>query len=289
MKQEHVLPPDGAHYEYDERDYDGELLGIDIATLPDVVVNDDGMIQDQNKAGYPMWCVHFSASMNDNYSNWRDKQNERSTGWQVVRVSPTFSPDHGDYINAWPKALLKLWHIEWYFTVSWLHNILYQIAQKNIIHVGSNTIDWGKTYRNNFEAVIGRGSWHAFQLIWYNNTSQKYIYKWWEISPYSLIAKNSYDSKPYFCIKFDDFDRALYPTKYYFVNTKKSILQHKKDIMNNLTHKSAKLTFLLWIWNGQDPKQNITREDANVMIYRALEKMWFDFTEVKNELEELEK
>gem|GEM_PF-5520787 len=54
MKQEHVLPPDGAHYEYDERDYDGELLGIDIATLPDVVVNDDGMIQDQNKAGYPM-------------------------------------------------------------------------------------------------------------------------------------------------------------------------------------------------------------------------------------------
>lgn len=241
----------------DERDY-RLWLDIDISKLPKSTINDDWIIQDQDEAGYPMWCVHFSSSMNDNHANWRDWISKRSKWKDWCEASPTFSPTNWDYINAWPLTMKNLAHIKWFFNIQSLAETMYWSSKWYIIHCWSNTINWWDTRRNNWVAVINKWSWHAFQIIWYD---EDYV-----------LCKNSYKAFPYFKIRKEDFDRALYPNKYVFENDTTILDNHKKNIMKDLKLDSAKLAFLLGLTNWERPNENITREEVMAMSFRVLEK-----------------
>lgn len=291
------IPPWGALYEPDERDYDWDMLWITIWDLPDVIINNDEIIQDQDEAGYPYWCVHFGSSMSDNHANWQDNNPVRSTWAELADKSPTFHPQVWDYISAWPKALKQLWHIEGYFTVKGLENILLKLSEGHVLFTWSNTINWKQTYINYFTVVIWSSYGHAFQIIGYNNSNKPVQVADFPIKapPQTLICKNSYKRTPYFFIKFEDIDRAMYVSKYFFENDKDPILKYKKDIMKNLNMKSAKLAFLLNLWNGKDPSKSITREESATMLWRMIEKLMnWEITpqkikDIEKELKDLEK
>lgn len=266
-----MIIKDGASDFIDERNYQySEIAGTTI--LPDFILNDDWEIQDQYKAGYPMWCVYFSTSMNDNQLNQSDWISDRSKGWDLCDKSDTRSSTQWDLIINWPKLAKELKLIDWYFQLKNVSETMASLVNGLNIHCGSNTINWSETNKSPYIANISSGSWHCFHIIGYNKWNEV-EYKWRKIPKDVFICKDSsfmFDNW-FFYIRIEDFEKALFFTKLNFINNKEIILQYKKTIMDKMTLDSAKLFFLLWLTDGTNPQGNITREQAMAMNYRILE------------------
>lgn len=267
---------DAALDSFDERNYNYWVLlwNINIDSLPEFVLNFDWDIQNQYTTWYPMWCVYYSNSMHDNYLNFRDWIKERSFWWDLCDKSTTRSPKTWDYLINWVKLLLRLKYIKWYFQISTLEETLATLAEWNCISTWSNRIDFWKTESLKDKYAIGN-KWpgHAFHIIWYNRTAE-YIDEWnHRIPPYCLIVKDSSNwfNNWFFYIRFSDFDNLLFYTKVFFTNNKDLITNYKKMVLKNIKNESAKLAFLLWIWNWLDWDKEVSREDSSTMAFRVLD------------------
>ena len=262
----------------DERNYSYSEIAWNTETnIADYVLLDNWVIQDQYKSWYSMWCVYFASSMHDNYINARDEDKTRTTWWELCELSSTRNAKTWDYLINWPKLLKKLWHIEWYFQVETLEEIKKALNENKPIHVWSNRIDWTAT-RNSTDniAVIWQTVtiWHAFHIIWYNQTWKVRIDTPYTIPNNCLICKNSSTNYDHwlFYIRFEDFDK-LFRTKNVFENSLDPILSYKKRIMKNINLESAKKLYELWAWNWERPTEHITREECAAMVYRMYEKI----------------
>lgn len=255
----------------DERDYKYNELFWNEIEIPDFILLDNWIIQDQNKAWYPMWCVYFSSSEVDNYCNSRDKIIDRTLWWELCDKSTTWSETEWDYVVNWPKLLKELWLIKWYILVK--DDLIKALSNWNPIHTWCNRINWKKTKENNI-AIIEDWAWHSFHIIGYNRTWSM-VNEWNHTIPNNVFicknSSNSYDNG-FFYIKFDDIS-ALYEARYIFTNDTTLIDNYKNKIMENIKLESAKKAFELWLWNWERPNETATREEVSAMIYRLYDKI----------------
>lgn len=254
----------------DERDfiYENQERAWNVE-IKDYVVNDNWEIQDQNKAGYKMWCVYFSSSMHDNYLNNRDKIQDRTTWPELCKESKTRSSENWDAIKNWPKLLQDKKLIEWFFQITTLNWMLEVLSNWNLIHTGSNKINRVKTFKTN----IADFSWwpgHCTHIIGYNNSWTNKKYNTVTIPDKYFIFKNSSILYPYFLVSFDNVDKLF--SKYYFENNKQIILDYKQKIMDNIKLESAKKFFERWYTNWLNPQEPITREEAWALLERIIDK-----------------
>lgn len=261
----------------DERNYSYSEIAWSETEIADYVLLDNWVVQDQNKAWYYMWCVYFASSMHDNYINARDKDKTRTTWWELCELSSTRNAKTWDYLINWPKLLKKLNHIEWYFQINTLEYIKQALNENKPIHTWTNRIDWNATRNSNDKiAVFGEKTtiWHAFHIIWYNQSWKVKIDTPYTVPNNCLICKNSiswYDNYLFY-IRFEDVEN-LYYTRIVFENKLEPILLYKKKIMANLKLDSAKKCFEMWIWSWENPNSAVTREECAAMVYRMYEKL----------------
>jgi hypothetical protein len=260
---------------YDERNYPYSEVAWTNKVTPDFVVNDDGIIQDQYKDWYNMWCVYYSVSMHDNFLNLKDWVEERSKGSELCDESETWSPTQWDYLINWPKLIKRKGLIKWYAQVKSLEDAYTALADGNQISTWSNKINWRLTRTWDYYAQGNSWAWHAFTIIGYNRTNEYKEKEGRRIPPMCFIVKDSSNwfNAWYFYIKIEEFNSILYNTKLTFINNTDLIDNYKKRVMEQIKLDSAKLFFLLWLTNWERPQENITREEVMAMNYRVIEKI----------------
>ena len=275
---------------FDERNYPYSEIVWNNKAVPDFIVNDDGIIQDQYKEWYNMWCVYYSVSMHDNFLNIQDWINESIKWSELCEESTTWSRVEWDYIINWPKLLKDKDLIKWYAQIDSLDSAFSALADNKQISTWTNMISWAKTRTWDYYAQGNSWAGHAFTIIWYNRTNDYIEYNWRRIPPMCFIVKDSshWFNAWYFYIKIEDFDRLLYRTRLTFINNTDLIDNYKKMVLKDITNESAKLAFLLGIWNGKDGKQSITREDTATMVFRSININEEDVSKAKEELQRLE-
>jgi len=265
----------GALDKIDERNYSYSEIAWNVE-IKDFVCLDDWIIQNQYRDWYMNWCVYFASSMNDNYCNWRDKMDERSSGSDLCDKSETRDPNIWDYLINWPKLLKKLWYIEWYFQLSQtIEEMKKVLCEWKPIHTWSNKISWSKIMENNNIIVWCEwtATWHAFHIIGYNATWNDKIDALHHIPNNCFICKDSSNSfdKWFFYLKFEDLN-LLYFTKLVFENKLEPILLYKKKIMEDIKIESAKLFVERGYTNWERPQEPITREECWAIFERVLQK-----------------
>ena len=261
-----------------------ELAGWNIELL-EYIVNDDWEIQNQYKEWYKCWCVFYSASMNDNYCNTRDWIDERTKGKNLCDYAGKKwirNNESWTFIINWPKTLKELNYIDWYAWVFNLSDIKKALAEKKPVHCGSNRISRSWTKKNNIAVIKNNMPWHCFHIIGYNDWKDRLINNR-NVPCDVLICKDSSNNYDWwrFYIKYDDID-CLSITKTIFINNT-DVLKLKKKIMDKINYDEAKAGFEIWLWNWQRPEDPITREEAIVVIFRAMQKMnkeRIDFDEI---------
>lgn len=239
---------------YDERTFDYEELAWAETSLPIKAICETGYRQNQKADGYNYGCVYFSTS------EWTNYLNVIRTKWgDLCDKSETREEWVWDYLINWAKLALKLWLISWYGQIKSLLALKTSIVQNRPVLVWSNTINWTATKANWNIAVRWTWYWHRFHIIGYNDNDSHFICKnsYWP----------SYMDKGNFYIKYEDYD-LLYNTKLSFIENPKLIDNYKKKIMEWITLDSAKIAFLLWIYNWD--KRN---EETRAIMLRAIEWM----------------
>ena len=156
----------------------------------------------------------------------------------------------------WPKTAREVWNIDSYFQVKSIDEVKQAIINWHPVVTWSNQLAWDKV------CYEKPSYWHCVLIIWYNETGfiiknsyWKWTYdNWTNLLPYSL------------------FDKLFY-TKLALVDKPNTILQYKQQIMANIDLEWAKKLFEAWIWNGQNPKNNMSRQEVMQVIFRILEKI----------------
>lgn len=267
---------DAAVDSFDERNFNySEVAGQTYRIQKRFHILDDGIIQDQYSEGYPMWCVHYWSSMHDNYINARDSGDKRSS-WAEncdwAEKIGMFDPVKWTYIINWPKYLKHIWLIAWYSQVTTSNEAADSLDNMKPIDVWTNKINFTKTNSSPFIALWDSGPWHKFHIIWYNNSWESVTYKERIIPDGVFIAKDSSFSfdNGFFYIKIVDYEKLLYPTRLNFVNVDE-LAQYMANIIKKINLDSAVKAYELKIWNGERPKDTVTREECAAMIMRSIE------------------
>lgn len=239
----------------DERNYQYEQIMWSSEELPSKVLLETGFRQNQQADGYPYGCVYFARAEASNYLSKSRLQWKDFIKWSSTRKEWVW-----DYVINWTKLLNKQNIISWYALVKTLNEVKHSLANGRPIHTGSNKIDWTKTKNNNWYAVYSDSYWHSFHIIGYDDAIN------------SLICKNSYwpnyIAKGNFYINYELFDKVLMNSKFSLIANPTLIDNYKQKIMEWITLDSAKIAFLLWIYNWD--KRN---EETRAIMLRAIEWM----------------
>lgn len=251
----------------DERDYKyEEVCGSDWDIPDEYYIPDNGEIQDQNKAGYPYGCVFFSDSQGINLMNYVEWSSVRSSGKEMCDYAQNiglFNPKSGAAIQSWPKVGQKLWYLAGYTTLSSLDEVLHSIANNRPVQCGSKQFRWNSaTKENGWTISTGGTLWHSIIFDWYSKTRGQ------------VRIKQSYDKwdKGHQWMNFSDFDK-LFPSKFSLLDNPDTIITYRKKLMDNITIDAAKTAFENNLWNGERPKDPITREECAAIVQRALDSL----------------
>lgn len=152
--------------------------------------------------------------------------------------------------------------ISWYAVVKTIDEAKQAIDRGHFIYTGSSNGDWVSVRDKKIYALRtdSRIVWHVWVIIGYDDTG--------------FIAINSYgQNNGYFSLPYNLFDTTF--TKYAIIPTQEidTILLYKQRIMDGISIESAKTAFTNGFWNGERPKDTVTREEAAAMVERAFEKL----------------
>lgn len=250
----------------DERDYSYDLImGVEKEKPSKYIINDNDL-QDQNKAGYPYWCVFFSQSQWENIMNYLEWSEVRSKWKDLCDYAESnwmFDPKAWALIINWPKVWKTLWYLSWYFKISTIEELKHSIANNKVVQCGSNSIKWNTATKENWYIVSWWQSyWHSIIIIWYDDDKRLLTIK---------QSYNKYDNWIQY-LRYEDFN-LLYPSKFSLVDkTDEKILLYKQKIMNDIKIESAKLFVERGYTNWERPQDNITREEMWAIMERVLSK-----------------
>ena len=254
----------------DERDYEYEAVFWNEVILPAICIIDDGDYQNQWLEEITRnMCVYFSNAHWSNIMNhfegsdvriqWKDLWLKALELWRL-------DVDEWAYISDWPRTLRDLWLIKGWVKVSSINSIKSSIVNQRPVAVGSNQIDWKTWYTKPYVLWWPKWGWHAVLIIWYDDS-----YEWG-----CFIIKNSYWDEKYdwgkMYLPYKDLD-LLFPSRYSLIDEEDELLKYKKETMENIDLELAKEGFELGLWNWLSPRENISRQEAVVVIMRAMEKL----------------
>ena len=249
---------DGGRDEPDPRDYVYEDLFWDTSPTKKVVFPRDVLIvQDQSKdTRTRMACSRFA---------WIHIHNAQ----QIIEHWPAYEQESAqefrlEYLRDTPKAekqwatlqsvlnqLKKTGRIEWFVKCSTIEEEERCMDRWWFIITGALYGDWAyvRDYHIFRNRTDGLSAWHLFAKVSYDKNNHIALNSFWSNNGYFFIPKTLNDT--------------LY-TRYAIIDKDETwSLQAHKD---KLLLEEAKR---LWIWNGNNPKMNISREDTVLMLMRS--------------------
>lgn len=246
----------------DNRDYTiGEILWS-TTEIPPYKLIWDIEIQDQKKDWWTYWCVFYSSSSISNtmnYITWSNVKISWSKLCEIAVKEWLLDKNSGAYIVSWPKLLLKLWYIEWYWLNETIYDIKKSICNNMPVLTWSKSISWNETIKNDNIAVKWNSYGHAFFICGYDDN------KWYFICENSYW-ENKYE-KWYFYLKYTDFN-LLFNSKYSMIDKKDLITDYQQKILDWISLEWAKRMFLEKKWNWKDPKKPMSREEVMEVLSR---------------------
>jgi len=257
----------------DERDYKySDVFAEEIAwtdALLSKCILDNVEYQNQGLEDITkMMCVFYSTAHTnneENYQEWSDVRIDAKEFWIIAKRKGRLS-DKWALVSAWPKTARELNYIKGWTLIKTVNEAKLSIMNKRPIVVWSNTIQWSKWYEKPFVLWWDSGSWHAVCIIWYDD----------EYEGGCFIIKNSYWAERYdnwkMYLKYQDFG-LLFWSKYSLIDTEDPIIAYKKKIKEMIDLDLAKTWYELWLWNGNNPREPISRQETIVVIMRAIEKL----------------
>ena len=254
----------------DERDYEYEAVFWNEELLPAICIIDDGDYQNQwlERVTRNM-CVYYSNAHWSNIMNhfeWSDVRITWKALWLKALELWRLNVDNGALISDGPRTARDEWLIKGWAKVRTINSIKSSLLNQRPVAVGSNRIDWKTWYKAPY--VLSGDEWngHAILIIWFDDT-----YEWG-----CFIIKNSYWDKKYdwgkMYLPYKDLD-LLFPSRYSLIDEEDELLKYKKETMENIDLELAKEGFELGLWNGLNPREPISRQEAVVVIMRAMEKL----------------
>jgi len=211
-------------------------------------------------------CVFYNSTHWTNILNeieWSDVFQDAKELWLEAIDKKLLDPKFWAYIVNWPKLLKLKWLISWYALVKTLDDIRHSIDNNRPISTWSNKLDWKYWKKIPYILREWPSYWHAFLIIWYDDIRQV------------LIIKNSYGDwvfdewKNY--LKYSDI-WLLFHSKYSLIDAVDPILTYKQKIMANIDLEKAKEAFELWLWNWENPRENMSRQEVMTVLMRTFEK-----------------
>lgn len=249
---------DGGRDEPDERDYVyEEVFGaaevVDKVKFPKEVL----IVQDQSKdsktrmACTRFWLTHIHNAQQI-IEHWPSyTQLLAKTVWEEYLKENPRAEKEGATLQSALNQFKRMWLIEGYAKCITDEARKQAIDRWQPLFTGSLYGDWlyvrdKKEYRDRTD---GREVGHMFGIFWYNDIGWIALNSFW--------PNNWYFTIPY------AYTSSLYSTYAIIDKDEKGELQAHKD---RLLLEEAKR---LWIWNGNNPKMNISREDTVLMLMRS--------------------
>ena len=248
---------------HDERNIQYSEVVWSISDIPSSYFIDYREFQNQAAEWYPYWCVFFSQSMWENEMNFIEWSTVRSTWKELCDYAlkqGLFDPKSWAMIISGPKVGVALGYLNWYAQVTTLDEIKHSIANNRPVQVWSNQIDWKPI-------IVQEGTWggHSIHFVGYDDQTQL------------LKIKESYGPNKwdwwYQYLRYSDL-WLLFPSKFSLIDKKDPLItNYKQKIMDGINIPAAKTAFENWFWNGLNPTQPVTREEAATMVERCFEKL----------------
>lgn len=215
-------------------------------------------------------CVYYSTAHGNNEQNIIEKSTVRISAkqfWLKAHEQGLLDLEAGTLLQNWPEFAKTLKYISGYSWVKELEEIKDSLVNNRPIVVGTNRASWKSTKRTPFILKKWKSYWHAFVIIGYDDN-----YEWG-----CLICKNSYWEKwgdnGNFYIKYSDYRKILFYSKFSLIDEIDPILDYKKKVMEKINIPMAKVGFELWIWNGLWATKPMTREEVVTVVLRTVEKI----------------
>ena len=267
---------DYAHDLVDIRDFEyWGMAGIDTELPEKKIIDLESDYQNQwLKRATKYWCVMYSAWHGENILADEAIINNEYLTAEAVSLG-LLDIDSWTYIYNWPKLLVKKWLIAWYALIKNLYELKQSIANNRPVASGSNTIDWKVTRTGDFIAKYWSSYWHAFLIIGYDDIKKL------------LICKNSYWKTFWdngrFYIRYEDFDKLLFISKY-------SLIDNPKTIQNYLFDKIKKLKVLFEVRAVENQKnrvESLIKQKSYKQAYSYMNYVIYSVSE-KESLKELD-
>lgn len=202
------------------------------------------------------WCTRFAMSYIINALNILEWSDVRTTGEQLRYNKKDRDYNKWDTLQSALDEARELWYIEWYSKVQWDYQLKKALSEWKLIYTGSSRCSWALTNKDKvFTPINYEWLWHWFNMCWYDE-----LYYYWANS----FWKNRWDNW-FFKIKHEDI-KYLFTT--YAIMDKKDVDLMKKQISKD--KKDIELAVSLGITNWQRLKENITREEAVLLVIRTM-------------------
>lgn len=249
---------DGGRDEPDDRDYIYEELFWAVEITKKVAFPKDRLIvQDQSSDQRTrMACSRFAGIHIHNaqqiIEHWPTVEQVMAKEiWEMYLGENAKAEKEGATLQSILNQLKKLGFIEWYAKCTTDETRKQAIDKGHWLITWSLYGDWTyvRDYKVYRERADGRKAWHLFDGVGYNDKWRECLNSFWPNNGYFLI--------PY------EYTKSLYSTYAIIDKDESGVLQAYKDQL--LLDEGERL----WIRNWNNPKANVSRADAVLMLMRS--------------------
>lgn len=243
--------PDERDYVYEEVFWSGEVTEKVKFPKEHLIVQDQSKDKKTRMACTRFWMTHIHNAQQiiEHWPNYT--QLIAKTVWEEYLKDNPKAEQDGATLQSVLNQFKKLWLITWYAKCVTDEARKQAIDRWQWILTGALYWDWiyVRDHAEYRDRTDGKEAGHIFSIVWYNDIGWIALNSFW--------PNNGYFTIPYL------YTSSLYSTYAIIDKDEKGELQAHKD---KLLLEEAKR---LWIWNGNNPKMNISREDTVLMLMRS--------------------